>query len=79
MRSADASEREGIRDRPDEWPPALSPGLGVQFAVLSVTASILIPTVVIRAGGESESRRAWALFPTAAIYGATTMLQALCA
>lgn len=69
--------RKGIRYQPDERPPpALALGLGVQLAVLSIAGIILIPTVVMRAGGASESYLSWAVFATVAICGATTILQA---
>ena len=77
MSASAASGRKGIRYQPDERPPAaLALGLGVQLAVLSVAGIILIPTVVMRAGGASESYLSWAVFATVAICGATTILQA---
>ena len=77
MSASAASGRKGIRYQPDERPPAaLAMGLGVQLAVLSVAGIILIPTVVMRAGGASESYLSWAVFATVAICGATTILQA---
>ena len=80
MSASKAGSRKGIRYQPDERPPpalALGLGLGVQLAVLSVAGIILIPTVVMRAGGASESYLSWAVFATVAIRGATTILQAL--
>ena len=77
MSASEAGVRRGIRYQPDERPPAaLALGLGVQLAVLSVAGIILIPTVVMRAGGASESYLSWAVFATVAICGATTILQA---
>ena len=60
--------RTGPRYQPDERPPpALALGLGAQLAVLSVAGIILIPTVVMRAGGASEDYLSWAVFATVAI------------
>ena len=75
--NASGPDRKGIRYQPDERPPpALALGLGAQLAVLSVAGIILTPTVVMRAGGASESYLSWAVFATVAICGATTILQA---
>ena len=66
----------GIRYQPDETPPlAASLGLGLQLAVISVTVTVLIPTVVMRAGGATESHLAWAVFGATVISGAATVLQ----
>ena len=66
----------GIRYQPDEKPPlAASLGLGLQLAVLSATVTILIPTVVMRAAGATESHLAWAVFAATVICGAATVLQ----
>ena len=68
----------GIRYEPDEKPaPALSLGLGLQIVVLSIAGVILVPTIVMRAGGANESYLAWAVFATVAICGATTVLHAV--
>ncbi len=67
-----------IRYQPDETPaPGLAIGLGLQICVLTIAAVILIPTIVMRAGGASESHLSWAVFATVVICGATTMLQAV--
>ena len=67
----------GIRYQPDETPaPAMSFGLGLQIAVLTIAGIILVPTIVMRAGGAGENYLAWAVFATVAVCGATTMLQA---
>ena len=73
-----AREGGGIRYQPDEKAaPALALGLGLQIALLVVPGIILIPTIVMRAGGASETYLAWAVFATVAICGATTILQGL--
>ena len=66
----------GIRYQPDEHPPtAVSLGLGLQLAVISVTVTVLLPTVVMRAGGATEAYLAWAVFAATFICGAATVLQ----
>ncbi len=66
----------GIRYQPDEHPPtAVSLGLGLQLAVISVTVTVLIPTVVMRAGGATETHLGWAVFGATVISGAATVLQ----
>ena len=66
----------GLRFQVDETPPAgLTLGLGLQLAVISVTAPILIPTVVMRAAGAAEAHLNWAVFAAIAISGAATVLQ----
>ena len=56
---------------------ALAVGLGTQLAVLSVAATVLVPAIIIRAGGGSESYLSWAVFAAVAVCGATTVLQAV--
>ncbi len=68
----------GIRFQPDETPAgALSICLGLQIVILSLAGVILIPTIVMRAGGASESYLSWAVFATVTICGATTVLHAI--
>ena len=69
---------EGLRYQADETlPPALAIGLGLQLAVLIVAFPILIPTVVMRAAGTTDSYLSWAVFASVAVSGATTALQAV--
>ena len=78
MTAAATGGRKGIRYEPDEKPaPELSLGLGLQIVVLSVAGVILVPTIVMRAGGASEGYLSWAVFATVAICGATTILHAI--
>ena len=73
-----AGDTGGIRYQPDERPPAaLAFGLGFQIAVLTLAATILVPTIVMRAAGASGGYLAWAVFATVAICGATTILQSV--
>ena len=67
-----------LRYQPDETPPAaLSFGLGLQLAVLTVAVPILFPTVVMRAAGAPEASVVRAAFAAVAISGVTTALQSL--
>ena len=68
----------GLRYQPDERPPvALAFGLGVQIAVLTLAAIILVPTIVMRAAGASEGYLSWAVFASVAICGVATILQSV--
>ncbi len=72
------AQTRGIRFQPDETPAAaLSLGLGLQIVILSLAGIILIPTIVMRAGGASENYLSWAVFATVAICGAATILHAI--
>ena len=69
--------RGRIRYQPDERTgPALSFGLGAQIVVLSIAGVILVPSIVLRAGGASEAYLSWAVFATVVICGVTTILHA---
>ena len=77
MAHAGAGSHSGIRYQPDERPPPLlAVGVGVQLAILNIAAIMLIPAVVMRAGGASEAYASWAVFATVAVSGLTTALQA---
>ena len=77
MAHAGAGSHSGIRYQPDDRPPALlAIGVGVQLAILNIAAIMLIPAVVMRAGGASEAYASWAVFATVAVSGLTTALQA---
>ena len=76
MTSEASGRSAGLRYQVDERPPTgLTLGLGIQLAVISVTAPILIPTVVMRAAGAAEAHLNWAVFAAIAISGAATVLQ----
>ncbi|MCY3770561.1 MAG: hypothetical protein OXG98_00855 [Gemmatimonadetes bacterium] len=78
MSSGGSVVRSGLRYQPDEPPPTmLALGLGLQLALLNIAAVMIIPTIVMRAAGQSEDYVAWAVFASVAVCGATTMLQAL--
>ena len=77
MAHASAGSHSGIRYQPDDRPPALlAIGVGVQLAILNIAAIMLIPAVVMRAGGAGEAYASWAVFATVAVAGLTTALQA---
>ena len=78
MNSEASARRTGVRYQPDEQPStALAFGLGLQLAVFSVAAMVLVPAIIIRAAGGTESYLAWAVFAGVAVCGATTVLQAV--
>ena len=78
MNGGQQGGRTGIRFQPDEQPPIpLAVGLGLQLAALNIAAVMLIPTVIVRAAGETETYLSWAVLASVAICGMTTILQAL--
>ena len=78
MNRDDSERRMGVSYQPVEKPPvALALGLGLQLAFLSVAGMVLIPTIVVRAGGGSEAYLSWVLFAAVAVCGVTTMLHAI--
>ncbi len=73
-----SSNDSGLRFQADEKPPMpLAFILGLQLTAISVSATILITTVVMRAAGQSEAYLSWAVFAAVVIGGGATMLQAL--
>ena len=78
MNASPPGGRTGIRYQPDEKPPiTLTIGLGLQLAGLNIAAVMLIPTVIVRAAGETGTYLSWAVLASVAICGMTTILQAL--
>lgn len=68
----------GLRYQADESLPVTTAlGLGLQLTALSVSATILITTIIVRAAGASETYLSWAVVAAVAIGGAATMLQSL--
>ena len=66
-----------IRYQPDETPPPrLTVGVGLQLAVLNIAAVMLIPMVVMRAAGMSDTYLAWAVLASVTVCGLTTVVQA---
>ena len=71
-------EQSSVRFEPEDKPPtALSLGLGMQMAGLSVAGIVLTPVVVIRAAGIEGEYLNWAVFTALLVSGATTALQAV--
>ena len=67
-----------VRYEPDENPPAaVALGCGLQLVVLGITSIIVIPTIVVRAGGGSDAYVSWAVFGAVAVCGICTALQAV--
>ncbi len=78
MSAASSGRGPTVRYQPDEQPPPrLALGVGLQLAVLNIAAIMLIPMVVMRAGGASEPYLAWAVLASVTICGLATMLQAV--
>ncbi len=72
-----SSNDSGLRYQADEKPPVkVALVLGLQLTAISVSATILLTTVVMRAAGQSEAYLAWAVFAAVLIGGGATMLQA---
>ena len=65
-----------IRYQPDEAPPLpLTLALGLQYALLAVTAIIIVPSMMIRLGGQGEAYLSWAVFAALIISSLTTLIQ----
>jgi xanthine permease XanP len=78
MPSERAGDRTSVRYEPDDKPrTALTFGLGLQLAILSLSGIVLTPAIVVRAAGSSETYLAWAVFAAVAVSGVTTVLQAV--
>ena len=78
MSTGTTDERASVRYQPDESPPALvACGLGLQFFVLIIARIVVVPVVVVRAAGGTDSDLAWVLFAAIAICGLTMLAQAL--
>ena len=78
MEQGDPGGQRRIRFEPDDRPPvALTVGMGLQFAVLTIAGIVLTPAIVIRAAGGSDSYLAWAVFAAAVVSGVSTILQAV--
>ena len=68
---------QDIRYEPDEpCPLRVTLGVAFQGVVLVLANSVLVATIIVRAGGESERYVAWAAFAGLIVAGITTVLQA---
>ena len=73
-----SSDSPALRYQANEKPPlTISFLLGLQLTALSISGTIMITTVTMRAGGQSEAYLSWAVFTAVAIGGGITILQAL--
>ena len=67
----------GLLYEADERPPlALTTGLGLQFAFLSLSGMMLMPMTVFRSAGSPEALVMWAVVASLVVSGAITALQA---
>ena len=56
MTSNTIDSRRDVRYEPDEKPPRLvSVGLGLQYAMIAVPSVVLSPTILVQAGGGSDT------------------------
>ncbi len=76
MESNASNRGQDVRYEPDERPPLpLTLGLGLQYAVLTVTSVVLTPAILIGAVGGSEAYLSWVVFAALVVSGATTVIQ----
>ena len=76
--ASDPNRATTVRCEPNENPPGrLAFGCGLQLVAVGIAGLVLIPALVIRAGGGTETYLSWAVFCTVAISGASTALQAI--
>ena len=67
----------GLLYQVDERAPLpLAAGIGLQYAVISLSSRMLIPTVAFRAAGASETAVVWAIFASLVICGGIIALHA---
>ena len=75
--AASPDQQAGLLYQVDESAPLpLTTGIGLQYAIISLSGMVLMPTVIFRAAGASEALVAWAVFASLVICGAVTALQA---
>ena len=78
MDSRAAHARQDVRYEPDDRPPhLLSVGLGLQYALLNVTATVLTPVIMIGSAGGSDAYLSWAVCAALVISGVTTVIQSV--
>ena len=71
----DDSEELSVTYEPHEKPPpALTAGLGLQYALLSLSGMILIPMVIFRAAQAPEALLIWGVFASLVVCGLVTAL-----
>ena len=75
--AASPDQQAGLLYQVDESAPLpLTTGIGLQYAIISLSGMVLMPTVIFRAAGASEALVTWAVFASLVICGAVTALQA---
>ena len=75
---AAAQVNRNVRYEPEESPPrAITVGLGVQAAVVTLAPIVIGVLIVMRAADASDSYLAWAAFAALFISGLTTVVQAV--
>ena len=76
MESSTPNHDQDVRYEPDERPPLpLTLGLGLQYAVLTVTGVVLTPAILIGAVGGGEAYLSWVVFSALVVSGASTVIQ----
>ena len=76
MESDTSNGGQDVRYETDERPPLpLTLGLGLQYAVLTVTSVVLTPAILIGTVGGSEAYLSWVIFAALVVSGATTVIQ----
>ena len=76
MESNAPNSSQDVRYEPDERPPLpLTAGLGLQYAMLTVTSVVLTPAILIGTVGGSEAYLSWVIFAALVVSGATTVIQ----
>ncbi len=67
-----------VRYEPNERPPtALSIGLGLQYATLTVASIVLTPVILVGTVGGGEAYLSWVLFAALVVSGVTTVIQSI--
>ena len=75
--AASSDQQAGVLYQVDESAPLpVTTGIGLQYAVISLSGMVLMPTVTFRAADVSEALVTWAVFASLVICGAVTALQA---
>ena len=78
MTNQRADQNSHVRYQADEKPPLpLTIGLGLQFAILSITPIVITPAIIARAAGTSDAYVSWMAFAAVLISGAVTITQAI--
>lgn len=71
------SADDAIRyEPPDRAPATLAAGIGLQLAAMVLVSTTLIPTIVFRGAGASETEVWWAVSASLVLCGLTTVMQA---